>query len=187
MKTYLNSEVARIMGLTQRQVLNWTEKGLVIPYIETSGAGSKREYNYINLLEFGLCKKLYEMGMGMQGIKRLLSGVRGGGWLEKWADDFSDYYETRNEYMQPVIDDLEQEWPADMQPLISKMRKQSIPPTSTRFLFFFFGEREETYTIIPQGIDYVFNLILVKEEMSRSYSCIVVDLGKIKRTIERNL
>ena len=57
-KLYINKEVSFIVDLTPRQVLSWTEKGLVDPERPARKAGERRGYNYNNLLEFGLAKYL---------------------------------------------------------------------------------------------------------------------------------
>ena len=69
---YLNNQVAKIEGISPRQVLSLTDKGVVIPAREARGAGSKRGYDYINLIEFGICKRLFEMGHGIQSVKSIL-------------------------------------------------------------------------------------------------------------------
>lgn len=85
-RTFINNQVAQIVGLTPRQVIDWTQRGLVTPFIETSGAGVKREYNYLNLMEFALCKELDNMGLEFQEIKAILDygwvGFHIKGWIE---------------------------------------------------------------------------------------------------------
>jgi hypothetical protein len=61
MELLINSEVAEIVGLTQRQVLSWTEKGLVDPERPAMKAGERRGYSYSNIIEFGLAKYLLDV------------------------------------------------------------------------------------------------------------------------------
>ena len=91
-KIYLNKQVSEIVGITQRQVLSWTEKGLIVPLIESTGVGTKRGYGYTNLLEFGLCKKLFSFGFGFRAAKKMLNDMRNTGTIRDWASDFKRYY-----------------------------------------------------------------------------------------------
>ncbi|MBW2340206.1 MAG: MerR family transcriptional regulator [Deltaproteobacteria bacterium] len=49
---FSNKEVSRVTGLSPRQVLSWTEKGLVKPKKPAKKAGTRRGYDYVNLLEW---------------------------------------------------------------------------------------------------------------------------------------
>lgn len=92
MKTYFNKQVSQIVGITQRQVLDWSEKGLVIAYHEATSSGTKREYDYVNLLEFGLCKMLFEMRTGFREAKKIICSLRDERALREWAEDFQNWY-----------------------------------------------------------------------------------------------
>lgn len=89
---FLNKDVSKIIGLTQRQVLSWTEKGLVKPEKPAKKAGTRRGYNYINLLEFGLAKYLLNV-IGVQFFTALtiLNDLREDGDIELWASDLANY------------------------------------------------------------------------------------------------
>jgi len=89
---YLNKEVAQIIGVTQRQVLAWTEKGLIEPHVEATGGGSKRGYDYINLIEFGICRNLFEMGQGIQSVKTILKDIRNYNLLFRWVQDYKKFF-----------------------------------------------------------------------------------------------
>ncbi|MGA1824181.1 MAG: MerR family transcriptional regulator [bacterium] len=90
-KLFLNSDVTRILELTQRQVVHWTEKELVIPFVESKGAGSKRKYTYTNLFEFSICKTLFDMGLGIHKVKLLLRDLRNEGQLTLWVEDYAKF------------------------------------------------------------------------------------------------
>ena len=92
-RIYSNKEVAEKVGLTSRQVLSWSEKGLITAHIESIGSGQRRGYSYINLLEFGLCQKLFAIGMGFRGVKKILNDIREKGIISSWAEDFKNYYQ----------------------------------------------------------------------------------------------
>lgn len=95
MKTsFYNIDVKEITGLSQRQIVNWAEKGLVIPVSDAHGAGSKREYNYTNLLEFGLCKTLFNMGLSLHMVKSMLQQLRNTKLLSFWAEHEKEFFQT---------------------------------------------------------------------------------------------
>jgi DNA-binding transcriptional MerR regulator len=85
-RRFLNNQIAEIVRVTPRQVISWTEKGLVEPLVEAGGAGTKREYSYYNLLEFGISKHLLRQGVGVQMVKTLLTLIRDRGHLRSWVE-----------------------------------------------------------------------------------------------------
>lgn len=89
---YLNKQVSKIIRITPRQVQHWTDKGLITPAKEASRGGTKRGYNYLNLIEFGLAKSLYDKGQGIQSIKKILWIVRDERVIEDWVDDHKAYF-----------------------------------------------------------------------------------------------
>ncbi|MEW6666228.1 MAG: MerR family transcriptional regulator [Thermodesulfobacteriota bacterium] len=91
-RLYLNNEVARIVGLTPRQVLSWTDKGLVVPAREARKAGTMRGYSYANLLEFALAKTLIDkIGLQVFSAKSILADLREDGMIYLWCSDYSAY------------------------------------------------------------------------------------------------
>ena len=91
-KLYTSSEVREILDISQRKLTHFAEKGLIVPVTEAKGAGSKRQYNYFNLLEFSLCGMLFEMELGIQLVKRILSDIRNDGTLKDWAQGAQGNY-----------------------------------------------------------------------------------------------
>jgi len=91
-KLFKNSDIRNILNMPMRRIVNFTDKGLVIPVIDASGAGSKREYSYVNLLEFGLIEYLFDIGLQIQMVKKIVVDLRGDGDFEKWATNFDDYF-----------------------------------------------------------------------------------------------
>ena len=96
-RIFLNKQVSEIVGITQRQVLSWTEKGLIVPFKESTGVGTKRGYGYINLLEFGLCKRLFSVGFGFRAVKKMFNDIRNSGTIRDWANNFEKYYSEQFE------------------------------------------------------------------------------------------
>lgn len=90
--TFQNSDVVRILNIPQRRVLNAVEKGLVVPKVDSSGAGSKREYDYTNLLELGLIETLFDIGLGLHLVKKIVSDLREAGDFREWVEDWDNYF-----------------------------------------------------------------------------------------------
>lgn len=84
---HLNKPTAGIAGITPRQVQSWSDKGLVLAFREATGGGSKRGYDYCNLIEFALCRELFGMGLSVQYVKRILGVLRDFNLLHEWIDD----------------------------------------------------------------------------------------------------
>jgi DNA-binding transcriptional MerR regulator len=75
---YLNREAAKIVGLTPRQVLDWSEKEIIKASNEDeSRARRKRLYGFLSLVELRLAKILFEVGFGPRAVKNVLSKSRG--------------------------------------------------------------------------------------------------------------
>lgn len=91
-KLFYNSDIRKILNIPMRRIVNITDKALVIPVVDASGAGSKREYSYINLLEFGLIENLFDMGLGIQLVKKIVVDLRKDGDFKEWAEDFDSYF-----------------------------------------------------------------------------------------------
>jgi hypothetical protein len=91
-KLFYNSDIRKILNIPMRRIVNITDKTLVIPVIDASGAGSKREYSYINLLEFGLIENLFDIGLGIQLVKKIVVALREDGDFKEWAEDFDSYF-----------------------------------------------------------------------------------------------
>lgn len=87
----LNNQAAKATGLTPRQVQSWTDKGLIKPKREASGGGSKRGYDFLNLVELSICKKLFDSGHGIQAVKAYISATRDHNTLANWINDPKEY------------------------------------------------------------------------------------------------
>ena len=198
---YLNKQVSEIVIITQRQVLSWTEKGLVIPHKESTGAGTKRGYDYVNLLEFGLCKILFSMGTGFRGVKKIIADLREMDVLRSWSKNFQDYYEAvakqyRLAYMRWItknpgmIEKIKKD--ETMKSFFNQFEKIMLTPHKPDhpigvLIYFFTEDGKPNVHIIPWEMDYVANLSLIKEELGKSMGSIFIDIGKIKEAIDKNL
>jgi DNA-binding transcriptional MerR regulator len=193
---FQNSQVAQVVGITQRQVIAWTEKGLIQPAMEASGAGTKREYSYSNLLEFALCKKLLLRGLGIQMAKNIMAALRTDGSFFSWAADFANYHarikkENREYWDQVISSDL---WAQSIEcypELAQKVRDAAYRDWDTGtdgILIVLPGENEQPNTkIIPFDMAYTLNLDIVKERISQAGYALIVDLGAIKAEVDKKI
>ncbi|MCB0900765.1 MAG: MerR family transcriptional regulator, partial [Actinobacteria bacterium] len=62
--------VAKIVGITYRQLDYWARTGLVEPSLRTaSGSGSQRLYNFRDIVTLKIVKRLLETGVTLQQIR----------------------------------------------------------------------------------------------------------------------
>lgn len=58
-KTFSTRAICRALGLNERMLIHWAEKGLVRPLVEADGYPSRRQYTRANLVEIGVIKALW--------------------------------------------------------------------------------------------------------------------------------
>lgn len=191
-KKFLNKEVAELTGLTGRQVLSWTEKALVIPFKESPGVGKKRLYDRTNLLEFALSKILLDMGLGFRRTKNIIGDLRNKGAIKSWATDFSNYhknyFEKSKADLHKAINKLKKEGHSVtyLEEADKNFKKPFKPEKPIGILIYYFGN-EECTILIPWEIDYVLNLNMIKEGLTGNQGLILIDIGKIKKAVDRKL
>lgn len=75
MRDFENRDVARIVGVNPRTLIDWSTRGLVIPEVQdASGTGSRRRYSEQNLVELAVVKALLADGI-RRGLVREMMGV----------------------------------------------------------------------------------------------------------------
>ena len=80
---YSAAQARRIVGVTQRCLDYWDERGIVSPSIrQASGKGSERRYGFDDLLKLTLVKKFRKAGLSLQRIQKGLKALR-----ERWPDN----------------------------------------------------------------------------------------------------
>ena len=94
-RLYTSSEVREILDISQRTMTRFAEKGLIIPVEDAKGAGSRRLYNYVNLLEFALCQMLFDMKYGIHLVKWIVSDLRNDQKFQFWASKDAGKYVSR--------------------------------------------------------------------------------------------
>jgi len=72
--------VAKIVGITYRQLDYWARTGLVEPSLRTaSGSGSQRLYNFRDIVTLKIVKRLLETGVTLQQIRTAVAHLRARG------------------------------------------------------------------------------------------------------------
>ena len=99
--------VAKIVGITYRQLDYWARTGLVEPSLRTaSGSGSQRLYNFRDIVTLKIVKRLLETGVTLQQIRTALDHLRSTGVTDlskiTLMSDGASVYECTSE--QEVID-----------------------------------------------------------------------------------
>jgi len=70
-------EFLEITGESQRTIVHWCDRRILIPVIDAKGAGSKREFDGECVRQAKLIRKLINVGFGIWGIKKILDMARG--------------------------------------------------------------------------------------------------------------
>jgi DNA-binding transcriptional MerR regulator len=76
---YSGPQVCRLVGITYRQLDYWARTGLLTPSLATAkGSGSKRRYDYTDVLEVKVIKSLLDAGTSLQRARRAVDCLRDG-------------------------------------------------------------------------------------------------------------
>lgn len=85
MKLYTHAEVLTVFpGLKGRTLQSWCDKKLIRPKRDTSGSGYYRLYSYENLVQIGIVRNLFMVGLSLATIrhtKGFLGGKFDGGFF----------------------------------------------------------------------------------------------------------
>jgi DNA-binding transcriptional MerR regulator len=77
MADYSAAAARRIVGISQRCLDYWDERGIVTPSVESaSGKGSERRYSYDDLLKLAVVKRLRQAGLSLQRIRKGIVKLR---------------------------------------------------------------------------------------------------------------
>jgi DNA-binding transcriptional MerR regulator len=76
---YSGPQVCRLVGITYRQLDYWARTGLLTPSLASArGSGSKRRYDYTDVLEVKVIKSLLDAGVSLQRARRAVDCLRDG-------------------------------------------------------------------------------------------------------------
>jgi DNA-binding transcriptional MerR regulator len=74
---YRGPAVAKIVGISYRQLDHWTSTGLVHPSVrDADGSGSQRLYGFDDIVQLKVIKRLRDAGVSLQRIRRAIDEVR---------------------------------------------------------------------------------------------------------------
>ena len=77
---YRGPAVAKIVGVTYRQLDHWTSTGLVQPSVrDAEGSGSQRLYGFDDIVQLKVIKRLRDAGVSLQRIRKALDEVESQG------------------------------------------------------------------------------------------------------------
>ncbi len=75
--SYSGRSAAEIVGISYRQLDYWARTDLVRPsLVEAKGSGSRRQYDYRNLLELRAVKSLLDAGIRLESVRQVFDYVR---------------------------------------------------------------------------------------------------------------
>lgn len=72
--------MAKIVGISYRQLDHWTSTGLVAPSVRNAeGSGSQRLYGFDDIVQLKVIKRLRDAGVSLQRIRKAIEEVNGRG------------------------------------------------------------------------------------------------------------
>ena len=90
---FYNRDIVKIFpGLTTRQLIHWTERGLIFSLLEVESQGAKRGYDIYSVFEAGVIKALFDAGLQIHLVRRILRDLRNHKLIEV-TEYFQRYYE----------------------------------------------------------------------------------------------
>lgn len=198
-KLYLNKQVSEIIKITPRQVQHWTDKGVISPAKEALRGGTKRGYNYLNLIEFGLARSLYDKGQGIQSIKKILWIVRDRRVIEDWVDDHLTYF--RNVWITGgpfafgslKLDEPNNSKLKEIEKSLNRMLAYAPKKITGVLIYFFSGvfnghpcilpmvKLYENQEVIKEGSHFIYSFLTQYE------AALLINIGRIKNDIDKAL
>jgi DNA-binding transcriptional MerR regulator len=74
---YSGSQAAEVVGITYRQLDYWARTDLIRPSsCDAKGSGTRRVYNYRNLLELRVIKNLLDAGIKLESVREVFRYLR---------------------------------------------------------------------------------------------------------------
>lgn len=198
---YLNNDVSKLTGLSQRQILSWTEKRLIKPERPARKAGTRRGYSYFNLLEFGLAKYLIDvLNVQFFTAHQILEEMREDGEFIQWATNYKNYFisyarKTSVKSSSKNKTDLLTGYHIRTRKLASAPPADDHQPGTLYYIYTAFegdkGKYIDTFRIIsPWGFEHCledFEFDSELREVLNFKGMLVVNLGKIKADIDRKI
>jgi DNA-binding transcriptional MerR regulator len=74
---YRGPQVAKIVGISYRQLDHWTTTGLVTPSVqESDGSGTQRLYSFDDIVQLRVIRRLRNAGASLQKIAKVIEALR---------------------------------------------------------------------------------------------------------------
>jgi DNA-binding transcriptional MerR regulator len=195
-KIYLNNQVSKITGLSPRSIIDWSEKGLILPRQPAKKAGHRRGYDFLNLLEFELAKTFIDtFGLQFYTCKKIMSQLRMDGEISLWASGDFDYLISVRTSERYKIDGEEAVSSHIRTPVRLKARSEEIRPTGGGSLFYVLIDRpatiEEIRVISPWDLRETLRALEFSgshiEEILSQTGMLVVNLGLLRRNLDEKI
>ena len=76
-QSFSGSQAAQIAGITYRQLDYWARTNLIRPSLsDAKGSGSRRSYEYRDLLELRVIKQLLDAGIKLESVREVFNYLR---------------------------------------------------------------------------------------------------------------
>lgn len=76
-ESFTGKQAITIVGITYRQLDHWARTSLIRPSVkDAAGSGSRRAYNYRDLLELKVVKKLIDSGIRLESVRDVFHYMR---------------------------------------------------------------------------------------------------------------
>lgn len=76
-QSFSGSQAAQIAGITYRQLDYWARTNLIRPSLtDAKGSGSRRSYEYRDLLELKVIKQLLDAGIKLESVREVFNYLR---------------------------------------------------------------------------------------------------------------
>ena len=94
MKTYTSTEIQNITGFSQIQIIHLVQRGVINPYVDSTGRGHRRAYSWENLIEFLICKSLSAFNMDTHIMAAVIEQLNQGSFWENMIENLKTPYLT---------------------------------------------------------------------------------------------
>jgi len=199
-KLYGNKDIRGILGIPERRVINLTDKSVILPFVDSAGAGSQRRYNYANLLEFAISEVLFGFGLGIHLVKKILNELHQGGHLIDWAENWDGYYREvaqkeiewlKNQHNNPnfssmIISDGKL---LDLSTLTLEQIKERLKPEQPCGLLVcrFKEDKSLILKTIPWDRQNFLATIFLGEYAYNDVGVLTINLGEIKKNVDKRI
>ncbi len=93
-KFYSSNEVCKIVGITYKQLDYYDRTDFIKPSVNGAGGyGSRRMYNFNDLMKLKIIKKLIEAGISLQKLRK----------TKKYLDDYDNQHESNNSLLEQTL------------------------------------------------------------------------------------